>query len=42
MKFAQRVVRVPFRILTKEEDTLLDKNYKDIKKQMDDAFKKKN
>ena len=42
MKFAQSVVRVPFRILTKEEDTLLDKNYKDIKKQMDDAFKKKN
>ena len=42
VKFAQSVVRVPFRILTKEEDKLLDKNYKDIKKQMDDAFKKKN
>jgi hypothetical protein len=41
VKFAQSVVRVPFRILTKEEDKLLDKNYKDIKKQMDDAFKKK-
>jgi len=27
-------------IMTKEEDKLLDKNYKDIKKQMDDAFKK--
>ena len=42
VKFAQSVVRVPFRILTKDEDKLLDKNYKDIKKQMDDAFKKKN
>jgi hypothetical protein len=42
VKFAQSVVRVPFRILTKEEDRLLDKNYKDIKKQMDDAFIKKN
>jgi hypothetical protein len=41
VKFAQSVVRVPFRILTKEEDKLLDKNFKDIKKQMDDAFKKK-
>jgi hypothetical protein len=42
VKFAQSVVRVPFRILTKEEDKLLDKHYKDIKKQMDDAFIKKN
>jgi hypothetical protein len=42
VKFAQSMVRVPFRILTKGEDKLLDKNYKDIKKQMDDAFKKKN
>jgi hypothetical protein len=42
VKFAQSVVRVPFRILTEEEDKRLDKNYKDIKKQMDDAFKKKN
>ncbi|MFO7692996.1 MAG: hypothetical protein R6V57_07935 [Vicinamibacterales bacterium] len=41
VKFAQSVVRVPFRILTEEEDKLLDKNFKDIKKQMDDAFKKK-
>jgi hypothetical protein len=41
VKFAKSVVRVPFRILTKEEDKLLDQNYKDIKKQMDDAFKKK-
>jgi hypothetical protein len=33
---------VPFRILTKEEDTLLDKNDKDIKKRMAGAAKKKN
>jgi hypothetical protein len=42
VKFAQSLVRVPFRVLTKEEDKLLDKNYGDIKKQVDEAFKKKN
>ncbi len=41
VKFAKSVVRVPFRILTKEEDKLLDKHYKSIKKQVDEAFKKK-
>ena len=41
VKFANSVVRAPFRILTKEEDKLLDKNYKDIKKQVDEAFKPK-
>jgi len=41
VKFAKSVVRVPFRILTKDEDKLLDKNYKDIKKQVDEAFKPK-
>ena len=41
VKFAKGVVRAPFRILTKEEDKLLDKNYKDIEKQVDEAFKKK-
>jgi hypothetical protein len=41
VKFAKSVVRAPFRILTKEEDKLLDKNYKDIKKQVDEAFKPK-
>jgi hypothetical protein len=41
VKFADSVVRVPFRILTKEESKLLDKNYKDIKKQVDEAFGKK-
>ena len=30
---------MPFRILTKEEDKLLDKNYKDIEKQVEEAFK---
>jgi hypothetical protein len=41
VKFEQSVVRVPFRILTKEEEKLLSKNFKDIKKQVDEAFKKK-
>jgi hypothetical protein len=41
VKFPQSVVRVPFRILTEDENKLLKKNYKDIKKQVDDAFKKK-
>ena len=38
LKFANSVVRVPFRILTKEEAKILDKNYKDIEKQVKDAF----
>ena len=41
VKFEKSVVRVPFRILTKDEEKLLSKNYKDISKQVDDAFKKK-
>jgi len=41
VKFAQSLVRVPFRILTDEEYKLLDKNYKDIEKQVEEAFKKK-
>jgi hypothetical protein len=41
VKFARSIVRVPFRILTKEEDKLLDKNYNDIQKQVKEAFKKK-
>jgi hypothetical protein len=41
VKFKGSVVRVPFRILTKDEDKLLEKNYRDIKKQVDEAFKKK-
>ncbi len=42
VKFTKSVVRVPFRILTDEEYKLLDKNYKDIEKQIEQAFKKKN
>ena len=41
VKFEKSLVRVPFRILTKEEETLLSKNYKDISKQVKDAFKPK-
>ena len=38
VKFAKTVVRVPFRILTEDEEKLLSKNYKDISKQVKDAF----
>ena len=41
VKFEKTVVRVPFRILTKDEEKLLSKNFKDIKKQVEDTFKKK-
>jgi hypothetical protein len=41
VQFAQSVVRVPFRIFTKDEAKLVEKNFKDIKKQVDEAFKKK-
>jgi hypothetical protein len=41
VKFAEGLLRVPFRILTKEEDKLLSKNYSSIKKQVDQAFGKK-
>jgi hypothetical protein len=40
VKFAQSTVRVPFRLFTQEEERKLDKNYRSIKKQVDDAFKK--
>jgi hypothetical protein len=40
VKFAQSTVRVPFRLLTEEEEKKLGKNYGKIKKQVDDAFKK--
>jgi hypothetical protein len=42
VKFAKSLIRVPFRVFTKEEDKLMDKHFEDIKKQVDDAFKKKN
>jgi len=41
VRFQNGVVRVPFRILTKEEEKLLSKNYKDIRRQVEDTFKKK-
>jgi hypothetical protein len=41
VKFRDSLIRVPFRILTKEEEKTLDKNYKDIRKQVQEAFKPK-
>jgi|SRR5579884_2978908 len=41
VKFAQSVVRVPFRLLTEDEEKMLGKNFGDIKKQIDNAFRKK-
>ena len=41
MKFQNSLVRVPFRVLTKEEEQLFSKNYKSIEKQVKDAFKQK-
>src|SRR4051812_32711198 len=40
VKFPQTVVRVPFRLFTKEEEQKVGKNYGSIKKQVDAAFKK--
>jgi hypothetical protein len=39
VKFDNSLVRVPFRILTADEEKLLSKNFGDIKKQVDAAFK---
>ena len=41
VKFEKSVVRVPFRILTKEEEQFFSKNYKSIDKQVKEAFKPK-
>ena len=41
VKFDKSLIRVPFRILTAEEEKLLSKNYKDISKQVEEAFKRK-
>jgi hypothetical protein len=41
VQFQNSVVRVPFRILTKDEEKTLDKNFNSIKKQVDEAFKPK-
>ena len=42
VKFENSLVRVPFRILTADEEKHLSKNYGDIRKQVQAAFKKKN
>ena len=41
VKFNQSLVRVPFRILTKDEEKLLSKHFKSIRKQVQEAFKPK-
>jgi hypothetical protein len=41
VKFQKSLVRVPFRILTKEEEEFASRNYKSIEKQVEDAFKPK-
>jgi hypothetical protein len=38
VKFADSLIRVPFRILTKDEEKMLDKHYKSIRQQVKDAF----
>ena len=38
-KFPKSLIRVPFRVLTEEEEKMLSKNYKDISRQVKDAFK---
>jgi len=38
VKFQDSVIRVPFRILTKEEEKTLEKHYKSIRQQVKDAF----
>jgi hypothetical protein len=41
VKFDNSLIRVPFRILTEDEEKLLSKNYKSIEQQVKDAFKPK-
>ena len=41
VKFANSLLRVPFRVLTADEEKLLSKNYKDISRQIKDAFRPK-
>ena len=41
VKFEKSLVRVPFRVLTNEEEQFFSKNYKSIEKQVKDAFKPK-
>jgi hypothetical protein len=39
VKFANSMIRVPFRIFTKDEEKIVQKNWRDIKKQVEEAFK---
>lgn len=39
VKFQNSLIRVPFRILTEDEERLLSRNFKDIRRQVEDAFK---
>jgi hypothetical protein len=41
IKYEKSQLRVPFRVFTKEEEKTLSKNYKSIKKQIDEAFRPK-
>ena len=41
VKYEGSTLRVPFRVFTKDEEKMLSKNYNDIKKQVDAAFKPK-
>jgi hypothetical protein len=41
VKYEASTLRVPFRILTKDEEKTLNKNFKSIKKQVDEAFRPK-
>jgi hypothetical protein len=41
VKFANSTIKVPFKILTKDEEKFLSKNYKSIEKQVKEAFKPK-
>ena len=41
VKFDNSLVRVPFRILTKDEEKFVSKNFGDIRKQVREAFKPK-
>jgi hypothetical protein len=38
VKFKDSLIRVPFRVLTKDEEKMLEKNYKDIRQQVKEAF----
>ena len=38
VKFEKSLIRVPFKILTEDEEKVLSKNYKSIEKQVKEAF----